>query len=127
MRSRKYGFRLPGDAVAIGAVLLIAVLVFLLQLALLREPETVFIRTETGEVTYPLHVDGAYTVCSAGHTLVVSVLSGEVSVTSSDCPGGDCMKKGVITRAGESIVCLPARVSITLEGGGDADVDIILP
>ena len=41
-----------------------------------------------------------------------------VRVAESDCPGRDCVHTGVITRAGQSIVCLPEQVVVQLSGGG---------
>ena len=35
----------------------------------------------------------------------------------ADCPTQDCVHTGTITRTGQSIVCLPARIIIRLEGG----------
>lgn len=45
--------------------------------------------------------------------------SGEagIRVAVSDCPTQDCVHTGTITRSGQSIVCLPARIIIRLEGG----------
>ena len=45
--------------------------------------------------------------------------SGEsgLRVARSDCPTQDCVHTGTISRSGQSIVCLPARVIIRLEGG----------
>ena len=42
---------------------------------------------------------------------------GGVRVEEADCPTQDCVHTGTITRAGQSIVCLPARIIIRLEGG----------
>ena len=39
-------------------------------------------------------------------------------VAESDCPGQDCVHTGTITRAGQSIVCLPEQVVVQLTGGG---------
>lgn len=52
--------------------------------------------------------------------------SGETGlrVAQSDCPTRDCVHTGAITRGGQSIVCLPARIVIRLEGGG-ADPDAV--
>ena len=49
-------------------------------------------------------------------------------MTSSDCPTQDCVHTGAITRGGQSIVCLPARIVIQLEGGPEADsgVDLVI-
>ena len=51
-----------------------------------------------------------------------------VCVVVSDCPTQDCVHTGTITRSGQSIVCLPARIIIRLEGGvTDPDaVDAVL-
>ena len=48
-----------------------------------------------------------------------------VRVADSDCPGQDCVHTGAITRAGQSIVCLPAQVVISLVGAA-SDVDAVL-
>ena len=47
-----------------------------------------------------------------------------VRVVSSDCPTQDCVHTGQISRAGQSIVCLPAHIVVTL-AGTDADYDLI--
>jgi len=55
--------------------------------------------------------------------------SGEfgVRVALSDCPTQDCVRTGTITRSGQSVVCLPARFILRLEGGPDPDgVDVVL-
>lgn len=70
-------------------------------------------------------MQGAHTYQSGGYTVVVAVDGGRVSVTESNCPNGDCVRSGAISRAGESIVCLPARLSVTLSGG-DGSYDLIV-
>ena len=56
--------------------------------------------------------------------------SGEsgLRVAASDCPTQDCVHTGIIARSGQSIVCLPARIIIRLEGGRaeDGGVDAVL-
>ena len=59
-----------------------------------------------------------------GYTLTVAVENGAVRVSESDCPNQDCVHSGAISRAGQSIVCLPARVAVTLEGAA-SDYDLI--
>ena len=46
-------------------------------------------------------------------------MGGAVSVTQSDCPGQDCVHSGAVSRAGQSIVCLPARIVVELVGAAD--------
>ena len=64
--------------------------------------------------------DGERTYTHNGYTLTVSLRPGGepgVRVVASDCPTQDCVHTGAITRAGQSIVCLPARMIFQLEGG----------
>ena len=50
-----------------------------------------------------------------------------VRVSDSDCPGQDCVHTGAISRAGQSIVCLPAQVVISLVGAATPDApDVIV-
>ena len=70
--------------------------------------------TEEKKIT----IDGQY------HLTVTRTRDG-VSVTESDCPGQDCVHTGRITRAGQSIVCLPEQVVVTLEGKTSAP-DVVL-
>lgn len=49
-----------------------------------------------------------------------------VAAAASTCPGGDCVRTGAIRLRGESIVCLPAEIVITLTGGeGQSAVDAV--
>ena len=73
------------------------------------------------------------TYTNNGYTLVVSpagdspILSAPdgLCVLESDCPNQDCVRSGVISQSGQSIVCLPARIVIELQGGSGG-VDVIL-
>ena len=93
---------------------------------------------QTGELTVTVSVDGqavervplssyagAHTYTGNGYTLTVRAADGALAVTESDCPGQDCVHTGRITRAGQSIVCLPEQVIVTLEGKTSAP-DVVL-
>ena len=76
----------------------------------------------------PIRIEGR-----GGYTLTLSPSYSDlpfspewsVRVSSSDCPGQDCVHTGAISRAGQSIVCLPAQVVISLVGAA-SDVDAVL-
>ncbi len=63
-------------------------------------------------------IDGTY-------HLTVTLDKTGAAVTESDCPGQDCLHTGRITRAGQSIVCLPEQVVVTL-AGPDSGPDMVL-
>ena len=62
-------------------------------------------------------VEGVYT----NH---VSVRNGQVAITESSCPGGDCMHSGWIRENGRSIICLPNRVEIRVVGGAPEENEV---
>ena len=78
--------------------------------------------------------DGERTYSGNGYTLHVCLAASQgetglgLYVADADCPTQDCVHTGIITRAGQSIVCLPARIIIRLEGGPvDADApDVVI-
>lgn len=60
-------------------------------------------------------------------TLNVLLTESGAEVILSDCPTQDCVHTGHISRAGQSIVCLPGQVVIHLEGASDDDApDIVV-
>lgn len=63
-------------------------------------------------------VGGAY-------TNVIELERDRVCMESSDCPTQDCVHTGWITRAGQSIVCLPNHLVVELKGSSP-DVDVVI-
>jgi hypothetical protein len=61
------------------------------------------------------------TYTSNGYTLRVAFGPESAQVTVSDCPTQDCVHTGRISRAGQSIVCLPAQVAVQLVGAATPD------
>ncbi len=52
---------------------------------------------------------------------VITAQGGRVAVTDSNCPGGDCVAVGWISRPGQAAICLPHRLSLRVLGRGDWD------
>ena len=52
-----------------------------------------------------------------GNTNTVEVANGRVCVKEANCPDGICERSGWIEYAGESIVCLPHKLIVTVVGG----------
>lgn len=52
---------------------------------------------------------------------LVSMQSGKVQITESDCPGHDCVHMGSISKTGDTLICLPHKLLVTLEGGDAVD------
>ena len=60
------------------------------------------------------------------YTNKLKVENGKVSIAESDCPGMDCVHSGWIWEKGRSLVCLPNRVEVRIEGETESDVDFIV-
>ncbi len=74
--------------------------------------------TADGQQTvYSLETDRSLTLISNGYTLFVEIRNGEVTVTEADCPDRVCVRTGKISRAGQSIICVPAKIVIEVTGG----------
>lgn len=57
-------------------------------------------------------------------TAVLSVSSQGVAFKSSDCPDKLCVNTGLLTQAGDSAVCLPARVSVKLVTDKNTSINV---
>ena len=95
-----------------------------------------FAPTDTGALTAVVSIDGVEverflfdnaerSYQNNGYTVHVAVTPDGVRVDHADCPTQDCVRTGTIRRAGQSIVCLPARVVISIVGGADAPYDAV--
>lgn len=74
--------------------------------------------------TFPLNTDTEFSVEGyAGLSCTVSIKNRAASVTEADCPDKLCAKHNPISRTGESIVCLPARITLTISGEEESEVD----
>ena len=72
---------------------------------------------------YSLFEDQTIEIESDGHRNVIIIEDGTVRIESSTCKNQICVDHGKISLIGDSIVCLPNRVVVEIEGkGGDADV-----
>lgn len=60
-----------------------------------------------------------------GFSLTVVLEAGQVRVEDSTCPDLICQNHAPISRAGEQIVCLPARVVVSV-AGEEAEMDAVV-
>ena len=121
----KKGFK-SGDLLAVGAVLLLAVLSFLPFLPSKTEEAASAQVYLNGELimTVSLDRDQEFPV-EGDYTNIVTVRDGQIAVTESDCPGQDCVHCGAIDSPGRSLVCLLNALEIRVVSG-QSDVDFVV-
>ena len=71
--------------------------------------------------TYDLSKDQTVTIEQNGHTNEFSIKNGQVQMTRSTCKNHICIQEGAISHTSQRIVCLPNRVMIEIQGGGEFD------
>lgn len=77
--------------------------------------------------TYPLSKDDTIEIKNGDgdvtNTLVI--MGGVADMTSADCPDHLCVKQKAISKEGESIICLPNKVVVTVKSDTKSDIDSI--
>ncbi len=53
----------------------------------------------------------------------VAVKNGSVKIVSASCNHKTCMELGAVNRPGQSLVCIPNRLRVVIEGGNESTVD----
>ena len=103
------------------------VVILILALLLCAAPLLMLLPAPAVLCTLPLEADAEKEILSpdgSGFNLV-RVQSGTVCIADADCPDRTCVRMGAISRAGETLVCLPHRLTITLEGAAGSALDAV--
>ena len=107
------------------ALLLVLSLSFLLIRTLTQAEGAVAVVEIDGTVvgSYPLSVDGRFVL--NGGTNVLIIEDGTARLVESHCPDRTCELTGRISYVGQTIVCLPNRLSVTVMGDTENGVDFV--
>lgn len=114
---KKIGVK-KGDIIILAALLCIAALIFCALHFLTPGGDNVRIEVASKTVaTLPLDEDATYNVEIGGKvTNTVEIKDNQVEVTYADCPDKICKNHRAISKSGESIICLPNKVVVSIEG-----------
>ena len=111
------------DFILIGVILLIICALFLAINLTKKDGAYVVVRVNGEEVArYSLLIDGEYELNDG--TNVLKIEDGKAFLIYADCPDHLCVKTGYIDQTGETITCLPNRLTITVYGT-DTKVDLV--
>jgi hypothetical protein len=90
---------------------------------------TVQVRVDGNLVgTYPMTKNQTYEIQGAnGGTNLLMIQDGTAWVEEASCPDGLCRNMGIISKNGQSIVCLPNQVVIEVTDGQEtaANIDVM--
>lgn len=71
----------------------------------------------------PLNEDTELVLGEGEHTNTLIIRDGTAQVIEASCPDQVCVRQGAVRYEGESIVCLPHKLVISIEGGQKNGVD----
>jgi len=57
---------------------------------------------------------------------VLDINGDGAAIIQANCGDHTCVRTGRIYRDGETIICLPHRLAVTVEGGGDSGFDAVV-
>ena len=116
MRKENTGKKLKNDLIFI-SVLLLLVCAFAIGYFLFRPEGDTVIVTVGGEFygEYSLYEDRTVSIHKENTENIFVIRDGKVYMESASCPDGICAKHRGIFRDGDSIICLPNQVVITVD------------
>ena len=112
------------DVIVIASILVVSALFALITIA--TRTEGAYVEVSVGGNTinkYPLDLDGVYSL--NGGTNILTVKNGVAYMSYSSCPDHTCENTGKISYVGQTIICLPNKISITVVGESDNYVDFV--
>ena len=71
----------------------------------------------------PLSEDTQVLLGEDGHTNTLVIRNGTARVAEATCPDQICVRQGAVQYEGESIVCLPHKLVVSVEGGQGSGID----
>lgn len=73
----------------------------------------------------PLNINTDYLIDGIEGSNHLIIEDGVCFVEEADCPDKLCVKQGKIDKIGQSIICLPHRVVVTIKGDASKEIDSI--
>lgn len=75
------------------------------------------------EKTLSLDKDTVYQIKTKKFKNIIEIKDGQVYMKEADCPDHLCVKQGKISKSGQTIICLPHKIIVTVISDNDAEVD----
>lgn len=121
------GRKYKNDIIFIAAILAVVAIAAVALLLLRGEGSTVTVAVDRQIIgTYSLAIDRVVDITTDdGEMNRLVIRDGKAFMESATCPDGVCVSHRPISREGETIVCLPHKVVVTVIGGNENEPDVI--
>ena len=106
------------DIILLGGLLFVLAVITLIVFLTRQAGAEVVVCVDGQEVAaFPLDVDTTYEIEGAGGGRNLLVIEGgQAYLSDASCPDLLCVHMGKISRAGQSIICLPNKVTVEIRG-----------
>lgn len=116
---------LRADIILIAALLALSAVLFCVFRLTSANGAYVTVTVDSVEVArYSLSDDGTYPLNGGTNTLVIS--EGTARICDANCPDKLCVNQGAVHYTGQSIVCLPNKLIVTVHNAGEQQVDVVV-
>ena len=111
------------DIILIASILAVAIALFLIVELAKEEGAGVTVKVDGIKIAeYSLNADGTYPLNGGTNILVIE--NGKAYLSDANCPDKLCVHQGKISRTGETITCLPNKLTVTVFGAEES-LDLI--
>ena len=111
------------DIILIASVLIVAAALFLVLELTKEAGARVIVKIDGQEVAeYSLEENGTYPLNGGTNLLVIE--NGKAYLSDATCPDKLCVHQGKISMTGETITCLPNKLTVTVYGAAES-LDLI--
>ena len=113
------------DIIIIAAILLVSLSLLLIVTLSKEEGSVVVVEIDgTTVATYPLDKNAEHSLNGGSNVLVIQ--DGVAYMSYSNCPDHTCEKTGKIRYVGQTIICLPNKIAVTIKGdNAEGGVDFV--
>ncbi len=117
--------KVKNDVILVVALLAIAAAGFMLYNIFKQAGDYAIVTVGGTEIArYPLDKDYTTDIVTENGTNTLVIADGKASVIAASCPDLICVGHRAISNIGETIVCLPNKVVISIEKTSDKGLDI---
>lgn len=114
------------DFKLIGIVVILAIICFVVLQLTNKDGASIIVTIDGKEYgTYSLEKDATVEIESEYGTNELVIKDHKAKVEDATCPDKLCVHQHAIDKTGQTIVCLPHKMVITVENGEENEVDII--
>ena len=120
IKAKKYRL----DIIVILSLVVMSLLVLLAITLFRKEGDVAVVEVDGVRVgEYSLLINGEFSLNNGTNVLVIE--NGTAYLNYSECPDHTCERTGKIRFVGQTIVCLPNKLTITIKGNSQDGVDFV--